>query len=154
MSLLTIQDYEQLQFETLSTRLQRKTTKMMVNRNCKRAADKASTKGPTKCKEDPWTAKLTTRLHCTQLTLTIMRRTTTNLWTQKDIWSVRIPLVTITLTLCQYILLRGDKRRMLTTFWIMMILSVILITKNHLEQRISTTSFLQVMIHWMSQCSP
>ena len=33
MSLITLQDYEQLQFETLSSRLKRKTTKMTGKRN-------------------------------------------------------------------------------------------------------------------------
>ena len=60
-SLLTLQDYEQLQFETLSTRLKRKMTNMTGKHNRKRAADKASRKVPTKRKqrrEVPWTSKI------------------------------------------------------------------------------------------------
>ena len=65
ISLLTIQDYEQLQFETLSSLLKWKTTKMTGKRNHKRAADKASRPGPThrkQHKEAPWIPKLDDKL--------------------------------------------------------------------------------------------
>ena len=60
-SLLTLQDYEQLQFKTLSIRLKQKTTNMTGKRNRKQAADKASRKVPTQLKQRkaaPWKAKL------------------------------------------------------------------------------------------------
>ena len=65
MSFLTLQDYEQLQFKTLSSRLKRKTTKMTGNRNRNRAADKASITGPThrkQRKEASWISKLNDEL--------------------------------------------------------------------------------------------
>ena len=46
MYFLTLQGYEQLQFETLSFRLKWKTTKMTGKRNRNRAADKASRSAP------------------------------------------------------------------------------------------------------------
>ena len=60
MSFLTLQDYEQLQSETLSSRLKRKTNKMTGKRNRNRADDKDSRTGPThrkQQKEAPWIAK-------------------------------------------------------------------------------------------------
>ena len=65
MSLLTLQDYKQLQFETLSYCLKRKTTKMTGKRNRNRAYDKASRTGPTylkQRKETPWISKLNDEL--------------------------------------------------------------------------------------------
>ena len=65
MSLLTLQDYKQLQFETLTYCLKWKTTKMTGKRNRNRADDKASIPGPTnrkQCKEAPWIAKLNNEL--------------------------------------------------------------------------------------------
>ena len=67
MSLLTFQDEEQFQFETLSSRLKKKTTKMTGkrNRNSNRSADKASRPGPThhkQRKEAPWISKLNDEL--------------------------------------------------------------------------------------------
>ena len=65
ISLLTLQDYEQLQFKTLPSRLKRKTTKMTGNHNRNRADDKASIPGPThrkQRKEAPWISKLNDEL--------------------------------------------------------------------------------------------
>ena len=65
MYLLTLQNYEQLQFETLSSCLKRKTTKMTGKRKRNPAADKVSRPGPThrkQLKEAPWIAKLNNEL--------------------------------------------------------------------------------------------
>ena len=64
-SLLTLQDYKQLQFKTLSTHLKQKTAKMTGKRNRKWAADKASRPGPTQCKQRkaaPWIDKFNDEL--------------------------------------------------------------------------------------------
>ena len=65
MSLLTLQDYEKFQFETILSHLKRKTTNIMGKRNCNRADDKASRPGPVHSKqrkEAPWIAKLNDEL--------------------------------------------------------------------------------------------
>ena len=67
ISLLTLKDYEQFQFETLLSRLKRKTTKMTGKRKRKRnqADYKASIPGPThrkQRKEAPWISKLNDEL--------------------------------------------------------------------------------------------
>ena len=46
MSFITLQDYDQLQFETLSSRLKHNTTKMTGKHNRNRADDKDSRPGP------------------------------------------------------------------------------------------------------------
>ena len=61
MSLLTLQDYEKLQFKTLSSHLKRKNTNITGKRNLNQAADKASRPSPThikQLKEAPWTSKI------------------------------------------------------------------------------------------------
>ena len=72
-SLLTLQDYEHLQFEMLSSCLKRKTTKMTGKRNRNREDDKASIPGPMHLKqrkESPWIDKLNDELtlHTSDLT--------------------------------------------------------------------------------------
>ena len=65
MSLLTLQDYEQLQLETLSSRLKRKTTKMKGKRKRNWSDDKASIPGPMhrkQRKEATWIDKLNNEL--------------------------------------------------------------------------------------------
>ena len=65
MSLLNLQYYEQLQFETLLSCLKRKTTKMTGKRKRNREDDKDSRPGPThrkQRKEAPWIAKLNDEL--------------------------------------------------------------------------------------------
>ena len=65
MSLITLQYYEQLQFETFLSRLKRKTTKITGKRKRNRADDNASIPGPThrkQRKEASWIAKLNDEL--------------------------------------------------------------------------------------------
>ena len=131
-SLLTFQDYEQLQFKTLLTRLKQKTTKMTDKRNRKWAVDKASRKGPTQRKAAPWTDKLNDELTLCTSDLTNNKEyyedslePAAHLIFQpppSDHNPDNVPVSIVT----------GGKRNMLTKLWIIMILSVILITTNHL----------------------
>ena len=108
----------------------------MGKRNRNRADDKASISGPThrkQRKEAPWIAKLNDELTLCTVDLTANKEDYNESLDPAAHLIHHPSLVIITLTLRQYILLRGEKRRMLTTFLMIMILSVSLITTSHLE---------------------
>ena len=156
-SLLTLQDDEQLQFKMLSKRLKWKTTKMTGKRNRKWADDKASRKVPIQrkhCKSAPWTAKLNDALTLYTADLNDNEEDYDN---SLDPWANLIrqpPPSDHNPDTVPVSIVTGGEEEDADYIWIMMILSVSLITTNRIEQSRSTTSLLQVVRHWMSQCSP